>query len=143
MLIAKIENGLVASYGEHYEYGDFCTPPLPEQMELRKFLPVTTTLPHDERTQKLVACDPIIQDNEVLIVAVANKTESDINADKAIAMLRIRAQRNNKLSQCDWTQLPDSPVDKPAWATYRQALRDLPGTIIDPRDPVIWPQAPV
>lgn len=142
MLIAKIQNGLVVSHGEHYEYGDFCTPPLPEQMELRGFLPVTTTLPYDERTQKLVACDPVIQGNEVLIVAVASKTESDINADKALAMLRVRAQRNNKLAQCDWTQLPDSPVDKPAWAAYRQALRDLPGSIVDPRDIVVWPQAP-
>lgn len=38
----------------------------------------------------------------------------------------VRNQRNNLLAQCDWTQLADSPVDKAAWATYRQALRDVP-----------------
>ncbi len=39
---------------------------------------------------------------------------------------QIKFWRNSKLAQCDWTQLPDAPVDKAAWATYRQALRDLP-----------------
>ena len=36
------------------------------------------------------------------------------------------AKRNELLQKSDWTQLPDSPADKEAWATYRQALRDLP-----------------
>ena len=39
---------------------------------------------------------------------------------------QIRLWRNDELSLTDWTQLPDSPVDKAAWAAYRQALRDLP-----------------
>ena len=38
----------------------------------------------------------------------------------------LRLNRDNLLAQSDWTQLPDAPVDKTAWATYRQALRDLP-----------------
>jgi hypothetical protein len=29
------------------------------------------------------------------------------------------------LKDCDWTQLADSPVNKTAWAAYRQALRDI------------------
>jgi len=39
---------------------------------------------------------------------------------------QIRLWRNSQLNQTDWTQLPDSPVDKDEWAEYRQALRDLP-----------------
>ena len=39
---------------------------------------------------------------------------------------RIRNWRNTELALCDWTQLADSTADKAAWATYRQALRDLP-----------------
>ena len=39
---------------------------------------------------------------------------------------RVRNWRMGKLIQSDWTQLPDAPVDQAAWATYRQALRDLP-----------------
>lgn len=37
----------------------------------------------------------------------------------------IRAQRNKLLKDSDWTQVADARVDKAAWATYRQALRDI------------------
>ena len=39
---------------------------------------------------------------------------------------QIKLWRNAQLVASDWTQLPDVPVDKAAWADYRQALRDLP-----------------
>jgi hypothetical protein len=39
---------------------------------------------------------------------------------------QIRNWRNAKLAASDWTQVEDAPVNKTAWATYRQALRDLP-----------------
>ena len=39
---------------------------------------------------------------------------------------QIKLWRNSELAISDWTQLPDSPADKEAWAEYRQALRDLP-----------------
>ena len=38
----------------------------------------------------------------------------------------IRASRDSKLTESDWTQVADAPVDQAAWATYRQALRDIP-----------------
>lgn len=37
-----------------------------------------------------------------------------------------REKRNILLPESDWTQVADAPVDKSAWASYRQALRDLP-----------------
>ena len=37
----------------------------------------------------------------------------------------VRRTRNDKLKDCDWTQIADSTADKAAWATYRQALRDI------------------
>ena len=43
-----------------------------------------------------------------------------------------RIDRNWLLSQSDLKMLPDVPWDTTAWATYRQALRDLPS------DPA-WP----
>ena len=46
---------------------------------------------------------------------------------------RVRNWRNAKLIESDWTQTLDAPVDKTAWATYRQALRDLPASNLDPR----------
>ena len=53
---------------------------------------------------------------------------------------RVRSDRNIRLAACDWTQLPDAPVDAEAWAVYRQALRD----ITDQSNPfeVVWPAAP-
>lgn len=38
----------------------------------------------------------------------------------------IRIVRNRLLEESDWTQTSDATVDKEAWATYRQALRDMP-----------------
>lgn len=53
----------------------------------------------------------------------------------------LRAERNRRLTDCDWTQLSDAPVDQVAWATYRQQLRDLPDTVADPFD-FPWPVKP-
>lgn len=38
---------------------------------------------------------------------------------------KVRIKRNKLLAQSDWTQVADAPVDQAAWATYRQALRDI------------------
>lgn len=40
----------------------------------------------------------------------------------------LRKIRNEKLKDCDWTQLPDSPLSehkKQEWSDYRQSLRDI------------------
>ena len=59
----------------------------------------------------------------------------------ASALSTIRNIRNGLLSACDWTQMPDAPVNAKAWAKYRQELRDLPATITDPNS-VEWPEPP-
>ena len=53
----------------------------------------------------------------------------------------VRQQRTEKLKDCDWTQLADSTADKAAWATYRQALRDITTQAGFPWT-VDWPVAP-
>jgi len=53
----------------------------------------------------------------------------------------LRNERTELLAQSDWTQVADAPVDAAAWATYRQALRDLPANTTDPRNPT-WPTKP-
>lgn len=48
------------------------------------------------------------------------------------AEIRIRQERDRRLAECDWTQMPDSPLseeDKNVWAQYRQALRDIPNQL--------------
>jgi hypothetical protein len=54
---------------------------------------------------------------------------------------QIRLWRDAQLNRTDWTQLLDAPVDKDAWATYRQALRDLP-TQGGQAEAAIFPVAP-
>jgi len=53
----------------------------------------------------------------------------------------LRAERNERLTNSDWTQLADTTVDKTVWAAYRQSLRDLPSVTTD-IDNVTWPTEP-
>ena len=66
----------------------------------------------------------------------AYKAQKD--AEQASA---VRKSRGNKLAECDWTQVADAPVDKAAWATYRQALRDISAQEGFPWT-ITWPDAP-
>lgn len=60
----------------------------------------------------------------------------------------LKKQRNLKLSASDWTQIPDSPLtteQRAAWATYRQALRDLPANLTGEEvtvEDAPWPTPP-
>ena len=53
----------------------------------------------------------------------------------------VRSSRDEKLKDSDWTQVADAPVEKTVWATYRQALRDVPNQSGFPWE-VTWPDAP-
>ncbi len=66
----------------------------------------------------------------------AYKAQKDAEQAKAV-----RAARDAKLAECDWTQVADAPVDKAAWATYRQALRDVTAQEGFPWT-ITWPDAP-
>jgi len=61
--------------------------------------------------------------------------------DFADAANNVRAQRNRLLSESDWTQLTDAPVDAASWASYRQDLRDITAQAGFPWD-VKWPLEP-
>lgn len=53
-----------------------------------------------------------------------------------------RMIRNQLLNTSDWTQLPDVPQAlKSAWATYRQALRDVTAQSGFPQN-ITWPTQP-
>ena len=53
----------------------------------------------------------------------------------------VRADRTKRLADSDWTQIADSTADKTAWATYRQALRDVTAQAGFPWT-IDWPVAP-
>ena len=56
----------------------------------------------------------------------------------------LRAERDRRLATTDWVVIRATSTSTPvpeAWATYMQALRDLPATTEDPKDPE-WPAVP-
>ena len=53
----------------------------------------------------------------------------------------VRIDRNKRLADCDWTQLPDAPVPPAPWATYRQELRDVTAQAGFPYN-IVWPEKP-
>jgi len=60
----------------------------------------------------------------------------------ALAEIGLRKKRNQLLSETDWTQQPDVPnATRASYASYRQALRDLPQQPGFPSE-VDWPIAP-
>jgi len=61
-------------------------------------------------------------------------TAETLEERNELLMEDVRSERNMLLTKSDWTQSPDSPLTdskKTEWATYRQNLRDLPGTVSD------------
>jgi hypothetical protein len=105
------------------------------------FYPVTVWLDHDRETQKLVPAAPYLTDGVCFTVAVEEKTAEELQADTDSIAVKVRADRNARLAACDWTQLADSTADKAAWATYRQALRDVSAQSGFPKA-VEWPETP-
>lgn len=93
-----------------------------------------------------------LQDGEGIITGNYQSNEHIIVDGKAVirtdnVLEILRANRNSLLSESDWTQMPDSPLSaskKTEWATYRQALRDLPAnnSSADAIDDVTFPNKP-
>lgn len=80
--------------------------------------------------------------------AVIDLTESEIaqgqafadDYNKTILPDMVRNQRERLLSATDWMALSDNTMT-PAWASYRQALRDITAQEGFPYS-VIWPTKP-
>jgi hypothetical protein len=111
-------------------------------MEANSALGVTIWKPHDKATQKLIPVAPYIEDNQVFTVEVADKTEEELTQDSLNIANEVRAKRNQLLIETDWTQVADAPVDKQAYAAYRQALRDITTQEGFPLD-INWPSLEV
>jgi hypothetical protein len=66
---------------------------------------------------------------------------SQAELESIVQSANARKRRNKLLSASDWTQVVDAPVDKAAWATYRQELRDISAQAGFPAT-VVWPTQP-
>jgi hypothetical protein len=86
---------------------------------------------HDRATQKLVPCEPVVENGFAFIVAVANKTEAEIAADVASKSAQMRANRDRALEASDWRVIRAAETGvamDQEWQDYRQSLRDLPNS---------------
>ena len=75
---------------------------------------------------------------------VTDATAEEIAERTASEATAVRQERNAKLSECDWTQLQDTPLDpdaKGAWALYRETLRMVPQQPGFPWE-INWPPVP-
>lgn len=98
--------------------------------------------PYDANTHKVIAQEPVLQDGQwVVNQTVALLEDKELVEQNVRQALTVRSLRDQKLRLSDWTQLADAPVDKSAWATYRQALRDIPSQPGFPAT-IDWPQEP-
>ena len=81
---------------------------------------------------------PVFTDGETTAAEQEAAYKAMKDAEQAAS---VRRSRTEKLKDSDWTQIADSTADKAAWATYRQALRDVPTQAGFPWT-VTWPDAP-
>jgi len=94
-------------------------------------------------TTNLTVSDIKLESGESIIEGVYETQKYKIVDGEAVEQTieeDIRPARNALLAESDWTQAADSPLTdakKAEWATYRQALRDLPTA-----DPIVWPTEP-
>lgn len=102
---------------------------------------VVNSKSYDENTEHLETADPYLEDGVVYSVRVVTNSD-EYNAERISGQwVRVRSERDQFLVNSDWTQLPDvSNVDKSAWATYRQQLRDITNQA-DPFN-ITWPTEP-
>jgi hypothetical protein len=153
-MYAKLNNGVIEKYP--YTIGELrkdnpntSFPAQISQATLAEYGVVTVVVTgqpdYNKITQKCVEGVPSFQNNQwqqtwIVTDASAEEIEQRTN-DKAN---EVRAERDQRLTESDWTQLDDSPVTnskKLEWATYRQALRDVPQQVDFPWD-VVWPEQP-
>jgi hypothetical protein len=128
MKIAIIENNQILSHGEHTEVFPNVSFP-PEGLDLmwaqeRNAYQIQSDKVHSQ-TEKLTSVEPYIEGGVVFDVIVEAKTQDELDAEKTQKANEVRYKRNMLLTQSDWTQLADAPVDNLAWAVYRQSLRDI------------------
>jgi hypothetical protein len=87
--------------------------------------------------------------SEIVQIPYTTEEQAEYDTKKAIwdagendrKAAEVRLERNTKLAATDWTQIADATADKQAWATYRQALRNISTQAEFPNN-VTWPTQP-
>lgn len=100
--------------------------------------------PNKTETSVVTGQNFVVEGNEVVqYEQVREKTQEELDQESSQMWENVRNERNRYLEECDWTQLPDTPLteeQKTQWQLYRQQLRDIT-TQQDPYN-IIWPTKP-
>lgn len=98
---------------------------------------------YNKTTQTYVEIEPEFVNSlwcrKWLIKELSDLEKSEIRRNEAQTVI---SQRNALLASSDWTQLSDVSIDKEAWSSYRQKLRDISNQADYPFN-VQWPSAPL
>jgi len=136
MFVAKVVNGTITDSGNLYTlYPTTSFPktgPSDGWMTNNNVKVIKSYRTYDKATHKLVTVTPYLDSGEVYDVQVQALTDaekatntSDETARKEAA---VRKQRDALIAECDWVAVKalEAGSSVPAaWATYRQALRDI------------------
>lgn len=162
-MLAKIQNGIATKWplAEHYiqiEYPNtsFSFPLSDDVLREFGFARFKQVDPpaYDSEFQTPEEQAPLVQNGVAIQTwAVKEKYTTEEKAQlivqkeaarQELAQNTVRGLRDGLLSSSDWTRLDDAPLtteQKAAWATYRQALRDIPSQAGFPWD-IQWPVKP-
>ena len=124
------KDGRVAHYKDLFKNTSFpASGPSDDFLAANGAVKVSMFREHDRATQKLVSCEPVVENEFAYVVEVVDKTEEEIAADTASRAANLRAARDRALQASDWRAIraveTGVAMDQ-EWADYRQALRDIP-----------------
>lgn len=147
----KVENGVPSNYSinqlkidnPNVSFPEYMSDELLEQFSVYKIH--LEDMPDTNDAEQIAEQEdsPILENGKwVLKFSVRNKTQAEKDEYGLLLSSQVRNKRNRMLSNSDWTQLADySGSDKADWATYRQALRDIPSQAGFPHT-ITWPSEP-
>lgn len=147
MTYARIENGLVAEYpvyeGEIKIRFPRTSFPVPFEPPSGYVAVEDVPQPQVDHTKVVTEGDLELAAGKWRRVWIISDAPADVLAERTQTKATgVRAERNGRLSRCDWTQLSDSPgATRAAYVQYRQTLRDVPQQAGFPWN-VTWPAEP-
>jgi hypothetical protein len=137
-----VDNGEPVVFGpNHNTRASKLTPEEATAFGVHKLKLVTPPF-HNPLTQTRTDGDAVLVDGVwTQAWQIRNLSDEEILQRNTTQSAVVRSIRNSKLTESDWTQITDAPTDKAAWATYRQALRDISSQEGFPIT-ITWPDAP-
>ena len=148
-MFAKLNNGQLEKYpyslGQlRKDHRNVSFPKVPSDQDLARFGVVRVTTspqPAYDYTKNLSLTAEEVNGQWVEKWVATDASQEEITERVEGQAQYIRVERNQLLSESDWTQVADAPVDQTAWAAYRRALRDITEQAGFPFN-VAWPSKP-